>query len=97
MVGHRLRPPRISFERPGRDIQLLGQPMDERLDQLLQLSKRHARIAKQRELNGEANTIGVPTTRYHQVLVGTRQGEASRHAIEIERDAKKSLTLLIGQ
>jgi hypothetical protein len=54
-------------------------------------------VAKQRELNGKANTIGIPPPACHELLVGPGQSEASRHAVGIERDAEKSLAFLVGQ
>jgi hypothetical protein len=92
-----LRATRIPSEWPSRDFELPRQPLNHRLGGLLQLRQANAGMAKQRELNGEADPIGVSAASRHQLLVGARQGEASRHAVGVKRDAEKSLPLLVGQ
>jgi len=81
-VGHRLRPPCASGERRRRNLELPGQPLDKRLDRLLNVRQGDSGVAKQGEL------IGIPPTCRHEFLVGTRQGEASRHAVRIKRNAE---------
>jgi len=64
---------------------------------LLQLSECHAGVAKQSELNGKANAIGIAAADRHQVLIGPGQGEATRHAVWIDRDAEECVALIVGQ
>jgi len=71
--------------------------LNKRLDRLLQLSERHAGVAKQRQLNGKANAIGIPAAGRHQILIGPGQGEATRHAVWINRDAEECVALIVGQ
>ncbi len=97
MVRHGLRTVCILGKRCCWNFQLLCKPLNKRFDRLLQLCKRDAGVAKQSELNGKANAIGIPATACHEVLVGSRQSEVSRHAVGIERDAEESLALLVGQ
>ena len=52
---------RCAYSANGADgLQLFCKPLNERSDRLLQLRERYAGVAKQRELDGEANAIGVP-------------------------------------
>jgi hypothetical protein len=88
---------RIFIERHRWNLHLFCKPPNKRFDRLLQLCERYTGVAKQRELDGKANAIGIPTTACHDVLIGPRQSEASCHAVGIERDAKKSLAFLVGQ
>ena len=52
-------------------------------------------MAKQGELNREADPIGVPTACCHELLVGARQGEASHHAVGIKRNTQKSSAFFV--
>src|SRR5271168_2155014 len=88
---------RIFSEWRRRNRQLFCKPLNKRSDRLLQLCERYSGVAKQRELNGKANAIGIPTTDCHEVLIGARQSEASCHTVGIERDAQESLAFLVGQ
>jgi hypothetical protein len=54
-------------------------------------------VAKQGELNGEADPVGIPPTCRHEFLVGARQGEAPRQAVGVERNTDKSSALVVGQ
>jgi hypothetical protein len=97
VVGHRLRASCISDERGRRNLELPGQPIDKRFDRLLKVRQGNSRVAKEGELNGEADPVGIPPTCRHELLVGARQGEALRHAVGIKGNADKSSALLVGQ
>jgi hypothetical protein len=75
---------------------MFGKPLNKRIDGLLQLRERNAGVTKQGELNSKSDAIRIPAACCHENLVGTGQGEVSRHAVGIERDTKESLTLLVG-
>src|SRR5208282_3774320 len=96
VIRHCLRAARVPGEWRRRDFQLLGQPLNKRLDRLLQLSECHAGVAKQSELNGKANAIGIAAADRHQVLIGPGQGEAKRHAVLIDWDADECVALIVG-
>jgi hypothetical protein len=83
----------LSGKRPSRDIQLLGKPLNQRLDRLFQLGECHAGVTEKGKLNGEANSVGIPAAVRHQVLVGSGQGEAPHQAVRIERDVKSLPTV----
>jgi hypothetical protein len=68
MIRHGLWTVRVSGERRHRYSKLLCQPPNKRLDGLLQVRERNAGMAKQSELNGKANTIGISASCRHQVL-----------------------------
>ncbi len=72
MIRHGLWTMRIFSEWCRRNLQLFCKPPNKRFDRLLQLCERYAGVAKQRELNGKANTIGVPPPACHEVLIGPR-------------------------
>ena len=72
MIRHGLRPARIFGERRRRDIELPGQPLNQRLDRLLQLRQGDAGMTKQGELNGKADPIGIPPPGCHEFLIGAR-------------------------
>ena len=97
MIRHGLWPTRIPGERRSRNFKLLCQPLNQRLDGLLQLRKSNTGMTKQSELNGKADPIGIPAAGRHEVPIGTGQGEAPRHVVGIKRDAEESLPLLVGQ
>lgn len=97
VIRHRLRATCVVGKRCGRDLELLGQPLNKRLDGLLQVRQRDPGMAKQSELQSKADPIGIPATFRHKVLIRARQGEASRHAVGIERKAKQSPPFLVGQ
>jgi hypothetical protein len=63
---------------------MFGKPLNERIDRLLQLCERNAGVAKQGELNGKSDAIGIPAACCHENLISTGQGEVSRHAVGIE-------------
>ena len=67
VVRHGLRATRISGERRGRNFKLPCQPLNQRLDGLLQLRQGNPGMAKQSELNGKADTIGIPAACRHEV------------------------------
>jgi hypothetical protein len=71
--------------------------LNQRLDRLLHLRQSHARVAKQGELDGKADPVGIPAPCLHEFQVGAREGETSHHAIGIERNAVKSQALFLGQ
>jgi hypothetical protein len=97
MIRHCLRALRISRKRRSWYLELLGQPLDEGLDRLLQLRERNAGIAQECELNGEADSVGIPAAFSHQVQVSPRKGKASRHTVWVKRYPEESLALLVGQ
>jgi hypothetical protein len=97
VIRHSLRATRIIGEWCSRDLQLLCQPLNKRLNWLLQLRQSDTRMPKQSELNGKADPICIPSACCHQVPVSLGQGEAPRHAVMIEGDAKESLSFFIGQ
>lgn len=88
---------RILGERRSRDFEMAREPSNQRLDGLFQLRQGNAGMTKQSELDGEANPIGIPAAFRHQLLIGARQGEASRHAVSVKRDAKKNVPFLVSQ
>ena len=97
MIRHGLRTIRITGEWCCRDFQLLCQPLNKRLNRLLQLRQSDTGVTKQGELHCKADPICVPAACRHQVPVSLGQGKAPRHAVRIEWDAKKSLSFFIGQ
>ena len=72
VIRHGLWPTRVPDERRSRNFKLLGQPLNQRLDGLLQLRKSNTGMTKQSELNGKADPIGVPTACRHEVPIGAR-------------------------
>jgi hypothetical protein len=97
VIRHRLWATRIAGKRCGRDLELLRQPLNKRLDGLLQQRQGDPGMAKQGELHSKADPIGISATFRHKVLIGARQGKAPRHAVGIERNAEQSSPLLVGQ
>ena len=97
MIRHRLRATCVAGKRCGRDLELLGQPLNKRLDGLLEVRQSDPGMAKQGELHSKADPIGIPAMFRHKVLIRARQGEASRLAVGIERNAKQSPPFLVGQ
>jgi hypothetical protein len=89
--------PSVFSEGCCRDFQLLGKRLHKWFGGLLELSEPNARMAQECELDREANSVGVPPTARHQVLVGPGQGEPPRHAIWVKRNAEKRASLLVGQ
>ncbi len=74
------RSPCRSDERRGRYFELLCQPLNQRFGGLFHLCQRDVRMAKKRELHGEADSIGTSAPPRHKVLVSARKGEAPRGA-----------------
>jgi hypothetical protein len=97
MVRHGLRAVRVPNERRCRNFRSGCKPLNKQIDRLFQLGECNAGVTKQRELDGEADAIGIPAAFRHKVLVGPRQSKTSCHAVGIERDAKKRLALIVGQ
>ena len=62
MIRHGLRATRIINEWFSRDFQLLCQPLNKRFNRLFQICQSDTRMAKQSELNGKADPIGISAT-----------------------------------
>jgi hypothetical protein len=88
---------RISRKRRSWYLKLVGQPLHEDLDRLLQMRERSAGIAQERGLNGKADSVGIPAAFSHQVQVRPRKGKVSRHTVWVKQYAYERLALLVGQ
>jgi hypothetical protein len=84
VIRHGLWATRVSGEWCSRNFKLLCQPLNKRLNGLLQLRKSNPRMTQQSELNSKADTIGIPAACRHQVPVGAGQSEAPCHAVGIK-------------
>jgi len=51
---------------------------------MFQMRERDTRMAKQCKLNGEADPVGILAPACHELLIGAREGETSRHAVAIK-------------
>jgi len=85
------------WEGDRRDVELARHPGDKRLDWLVEIGERRARMAQQGKLHGIAETVGVAAAVGHQVQVRTGQGEPPCQGVGVGRDAQQRPALLVGQ
>lgn len=88
IVSHRLRPSRVIREGGGRNPELRRQSTRQKRDRVLHVRQPHPRMAKQRQLYGNAQLICRAAASLHEILVGPGRGVLPRQSVGVVRDAE---------